>query len=89
MDIRPKVANALGTRGLSEAASRGRVTPYTSLALLAELSSTLSRPKLARPVMRSPHLHAVAAVPFVQRAARRGSPAFTSRRRESAWRSFR
>ena len=44
----------LGNPGrLLEAASLGRVTLYTSLALLAELSSTLSRPKLARPIMRS------------------------------------
>ncbi len=44
----------LGNPGrLLEAASLGRVTLYTSVALLAELSSTLSRPKLARPIMRS------------------------------------
>lgn len=44
----------LGNPGrLLEAASLSRVTLYTSVALLAELSSTLSRPKLARPIMRS------------------------------------
>ena len=44
----------LGNPGrLLEAASLGRITLYTSVALLAELSSTLSRPKLARPIMRS------------------------------------
>jgi putative PIN family toxin of toxin-antitoxin system len=44
----------LGNPGrLLEAASLGRVTLYTSVALLTELSSTLSRPKLARPIMRS------------------------------------
>lgn len=38
---------------LLEAAALGRVTLYTSLALLAELSTTLSRPKLVRPIARS------------------------------------
>ena len=36
-----------------EAAALGRVTLYTSPALLAELSATLNTPKLIRPIARS------------------------------------
>lgn len=38
---------------LLEAAALGQVTPYTSPALLAELTATLNTPKLARPIVRS------------------------------------
>ncbi|MCX7149955.1 MAG: putative toxin-antitoxin system toxin component, PIN family [Rhodocyclales bacterium] len=38
---------------LLEAAALGRVTLYTSPALLAELTATLNTPKLARPIVRS------------------------------------
>lgn len=38
---------------LLEAAALGQVTLYTSPALLAELTTTLNTPKLARPTVRS------------------------------------
>lgn len=44
----------LGNPGrLLEAAALGRVTLYTSPALLAELTETFNTPKLARPIVRS------------------------------------
>jgi putative PIN family toxin of toxin-antitoxin system len=44
----------LGNSGrLLEAAALGRVTLYTSPALLSELTATLNAPKLARPILRS------------------------------------
>lgn len=44
----------LGNPGrLLEAAALGRVTLYTSPALLAELATTLATPKLAQPIVRS------------------------------------
>lgn len=44
----------LGNPGrLLEATALGHVTLYTSPALVAELSATLSAPKLARPILRS------------------------------------
>jgi len=44
----------LGNPGrLLEAAALGQVTLYTSPALVAELSATLSTPKLSRPIVRS------------------------------------
>lgn len=44
----------LGNPGrLLEAAALGKVTLYTSTALLNELAATLATPKLARPIIRS------------------------------------